>query len=258
MLEDHGLARLRQELIGDLTSPRAVFERFARPSPLLNRRHVLPSLVIAGTETTMQWVENSKLCGARSIQDVQHVGNTIIRFRNRLQVRPEFAALGNKIVVRIDDEKSRDLFVKFKFWHLASVKAATRPSQDSYSSRQVRPCLLRRHVFGIPIGPILVAMTKTLLVRAVGSFGAPHRARQGACGTERSYARIDASGQSRCDLLQQPTVAIGIAKQCARTVGATFGIQTSDWAIGGQVEDLADIDARGYQCVPGGLNVGHD
>src|SRR6185436_7776471 len=47
--------------------------------------------------------------------------------------------------------------------------------------RQVRPCLLRRHVFGVPIGPVLVAMAKTLLVRAVGRLGAPHCARQVAC-----------------------------------------------------------------------------
>ena len=43
--------------------------------------------------------------------------NTIIGFCNRLQAIPYFASLGNEIVVRIDDEKCSDLFVKLQICH---------------------------------------------------------------------------------------------------------------------------------------------
>src|SRR6185369_934952 len=103
MLEDHGLSGLGLELLTDLTSPRAVFKRLARPRSLLDGRDVLPRLVIAGTVATMQRIENMKFRRARRIQDLEHIGNTIIRFGHSLQVRPEFASLGNEIVIRIDN-----------------------------------------------------------------------------------------------------------------------------------------------------------
>ena len=71
MLKDHGFTRLRFEVFADLTSPRAVFERLTRPGSLLDRRNVPPGLVVAGTVTTMQWIENTKLRRARGIQDLQ-------------------------------------------------------------------------------------------------------------------------------------------------------------------------------------------
>jgi hypothetical protein len=60
----------------------------------------------------MQHIENAKLRLPRSIQDLQHMRNTIICFCNSLQAIPYFTSLGNEIVVRIDDEKRGDLFVK--------------------------------------------------------------------------------------------------------------------------------------------------
>src|SRR5206468_8215578 len=54
MLEGHDFARLRLELAADLATPHAVFEALSRPSCLLDRRNVLPSLVVALTVTTMQ------------------------------------------------------------------------------------------------------------------------------------------------------------------------------------------------------------
>src|SRR6476469_7266646 len=113
MLEDHGFTGLGLKLLTDLTSPRAVFERLTRPGSLLDRRNILPRLVVAGTIATMKRIENTKLGRARRIQDLEHIGNTIIRFGHRLQVRPEFATLRNEIVVRIDDEKRSDLSFKF-------------------------------------------------------------------------------------------------------------------------------------------------
>jgi hypothetical protein len=68
---------------------------------------------------------------------------------------------------------------------------------------QFRPCLFRRHVLGVPVGPVRVALAaEAFFVLAVGCLGTPHRARQVACGAERSYSSVNASGQSRRDLLQ--------------------------------------------------------
>src|SRR5262249_37117892 len=47
MLEGHDFARLRLEPAADLATPRAIFEGPMRPGCLLNRRNVLPGLVVA-------------------------------------------------------------------------------------------------------------------------------------------------------------------------------------------------------------------
>src|SRR5262252_10497569 len=82
MLQGHDIAWLRGEFAADLATPRAVFEGLSQPSCLLNRRNVLPGLVVAWTVSMMQRIENAKLRLPRSIQDLQHMRNTIIRFRD--------------------------------------------------------------------------------------------------------------------------------------------------------------------------------
>jgi hypothetical protein len=125
MLEDHGVTGLGLELLTDLTSPRAVFERLTRPGSLLDGRDILPRLVVAGTVATMQRIENTKFRRARCIQDLEHIGNTIIRFGHSLQVRPEFATFGNEIVVRINDEKCSDFSDKLQIRHVRFSNAFT-------------------------------------------------------------------------------------------------------------------------------------
>src|SRR6516162_2953836 len=101
MLLGHYFARLWLEFAADLAAPRAVFEGLMRPRCLLDRRNVLPSLVVAGTVSVMQRIKNAKAPLPRSIQDVHHMRNTVVRFSNTLQAIPYFAALGNEIVIRI-------------------------------------------------------------------------------------------------------------------------------------------------------------
>src|SRR5256885_8818044 len=119
-------------------------------------------------------------------------------------------------------------------------------SQDCCSRRQLRSRLLGRHVRGVPIGPVRVALAEALLVLAVGSLGTPHRARQVAYGAERRHTGVDAPGQSRCDLLQQPTVAVGIAKGGERAVAAMIRIGTAIRTVRAEVEDLTYLDAGFY------------
>src|SRR5262249_39045975 len=61
MLEGHDVARLRRELGTDLAAPRAVCESLVRPRCLLDRRNVLPGLVVARAISMMHGVEDPKL-----------------------------------------------------------------------------------------------------------------------------------------------------------------------------------------------------
>ncbi len=73
----------------------------------------------------MQRIEDAKLSLPRSVQDLQHMRNTIFCFCNNLRAILYFASLGNEIVVRIDDEKCSDLFVKIQIFHVLSYDVFT-------------------------------------------------------------------------------------------------------------------------------------
>src|SRR5215813_2460246 len=92
MLQCDDLARLRCEFAAELATPRAIFEGLSRPGCLLDRRDILPGLVVAGTVPAMRRIEDAKPRFARGIQNLQHVRNTAICFRNCLQAMPELAA----------------------------------------------------------------------------------------------------------------------------------------------------------------------
>ena len=65
MLPDDNFARLWLELGAKLATPRAILECLSRPRRLLNRRNVLPGLVVARTVSTMHCIENLQLRLAR-------------------------------------------------------------------------------------------------------------------------------------------------------------------------------------------------
>src|SRR5215472_1751265 len=65
-------------------TPRAVFEALSRPRRLLNRRNVLPSLVVARAVSMMQRVEDAKPRLTRGIEDPQHVRHAVIGFCDTL------------------------------------------------------------------------------------------------------------------------------------------------------------------------------
>jgi len=78
------------------------------------------------------------------------------------------------------------------------------------------------------------------------------------CRVECSRATADAAGKPGCDLLQHPTVAVGIAERSQREVAAMLGIRTTDRAVRANVEDFAHLDAGDDELVPSGRNVGND
>src|SRR6185503_2971517 len=70
------------------------------------------------------------------------------------------------------------------------------------SLRQLRSSLLRRYIRCVPVRPVLVALPSgALLVLTMRGLGTTKSARQVAYGAERSYAGLDASGQSCCNFL---------------------------------------------------------
>src|SRR5690349_13693953 len=105
MLRDDTFSRLRGELGTDLATPRTEFESLMLPRCPLNRRDVLPTLVVAWTITMMQCVENAKSRLPCCIQNLQHMRNTLIRLCNGLEAIPYLAAIGNEIVVRVDHKQ---------------------------------------------------------------------------------------------------------------------------------------------------------
>src|SRR5262252_5580433 len=111
MLLGHNLTRSRGELAANLAAPRPVFKRLRRPGSLLNGSDVLPGLVVAGTVPVMQRVEHAKPCLTRRSQNLRHVRNALVPFRNGLQATPDLPSLGNEIVVGIDHEKGSDLLL---------------------------------------------------------------------------------------------------------------------------------------------------
>ncbi len=142
MLERHDVAGLRYEFAADLAAPRAVFEGLPRPRCLLDRRNVLPTLVVAWTVSTMQRIKDAKLRLPRRIQDLQHMRNTTVLFCNRLQAIPYLASLGNEIVVRIDHQKCGELFVIRHFCHVFSSYS---PACDADARATMWAHGIRRH-----------------------------------------------------------------------------------------------------------------
>ena len=123
MLRGDNVAWLRLEPGTDLATPSAIFEALSQPPCLLNGRNILPGLVIAGTVSMMQRIENAKSRLPRRIQDSQHIRNTLISFCNSLQAIPYLAPLGNEVVIWIDHQKCSDFFVICQVCHALSSYA---------------------------------------------------------------------------------------------------------------------------------------
>src|SRR5215469_8607319 len=103
MLLGHDVARLRHEFGTEFAAPGAEFEGFSRPGHFLNWCNVLPGFVVARTVSTMHRIENPQSSFSRSAQQLQHMRDAVIGLCDAFDAIPYFAALGNEIVVRVDD-----------------------------------------------------------------------------------------------------------------------------------------------------------
>src|SRR5262245_23618058 len=155
VLRGDNLARLRRELGTDLAAPRAVFEGLVCPRRLLNGRNVLPRLVVARTVAMMQCVEDPKLRVPRGIQDLQHMGNAVVRFGDGANAPPYLAALGNEVVVRIDHQKCSGLPLVCGTRHDVSPPSNSRNDANAEIPRNTSPC---RRINGHPTRPAYVPL----------------------------------------------------------------------------------------------------
>src|SRR6185369_5964806 len=125
-----------------------------------------------------------------------------------------------------------------------------------------------RSVRGVPLWPVRIpSLAEPGLVLPVGGLGTPERLRQIVRGREARHTGVDAPGQPRRDLLEQPPVAVWITERGKRPVAATRGIRTAGppppEEIGlvragvraVAVEHLAHLDAATAELVPGGHDV---
>src|SRR5262249_31110033 len=136
--------------------------------------------------------------------------------------------------------------------------------------RPAGPRLLRDHVRGVPLWPVRIPLAGPGLVLTVGGLSTPKRVRQIVRGREARRPGVDATGQPRRDLLEQPPVAVWITERGERAVAATVGIRTAGPTPPEQiglvrarvhaiaVEHLAHLDAAATKLLAGGRDVGDD
>src|SRR6267142_6472453 len=135
------------------------------------------------------------------------------------------------------------------------------------SRRQLRARLLRDHVRGVPLWPVRIPLTEPGLVLTVGGLGTPKCSRQIVPGREARRPGVDATGQPRRDLLEQPAVAVWVTERGERAVAAMRGIRTADptppediglvrasvYTV--TVERLAHLHAATAEVIAGGRDV---
>ena len=76
-------------------------------------------------------------------------------------------------------------------------------------------------------GQFLSRLPRPRFVLSVRGLRTPQRARQIVRRREGRRRGVDATGQPRCDLLEQPAVAVRIAERGERAVAAMIGIRTA-------------------------------
>src|SRR3569832_1444059 len=127
-------------------------------------------------------------------------------------------------------------------------------SQATGLSRQFSSSLLRCDVRRVPIGPVLITHTGSFLALSVRGFRTTQRADEIGYGTERSYTRVNPARKPRCNLLQHPTITVGITEHCERTIGAAFRINSSNRAVRRDDEALSDVETSLSQRISHDFN----
>jgi len=93
--------------------------------------------------------------------------------------------------------------------------------------------LLAHQVLGVPVRPVVVGLSDPRLVLTVRGRRTPQRARQIARRREVRRCGVDATGQPRCDLLEQPSVAVRITERGVRAIAAMIGAYAASWMKAG-------------------------
>ena len=112
MLAGDDLAGFRREFGAELAAPGAVLEALASPRGPLDGSDVLPGLVVAGPVAVVHGIEDPKLRFARGGQHLQHMRDAIVRLRHGFDAGPDLPALGDEVIVGIDDQQGGDGLVE--------------------------------------------------------------------------------------------------------------------------------------------------
>ena len=130
------------------------------------------------------------------------------------------------------------------------------------------PACSAHHVLGVPVRPVRVGLAGALLVLAVRAAARRSALARSAAEANVVSVGVDAPGQPRRDLLEQPAVAVRVAERGERAVAGVLGRGAADAtarAVGLEpsarrrvVEHLADLDAARGELVARGLDVGDD
>src|SRR5262245_28118151 len=102
-------------------------------------------------------------------------------------------------------------------------------------------------------------LTRPLLVLAMGGRRTTERAREVSRRGERRVVRVDPSGQSYGDLLEQPAVAVRVSERGERDVAAAFRIASRERRLSrtGTMEHTAHFDTAADELGTRRLDVGH-
>src|SRR5262249_46957828 len=110
----------------DLAAPRAIFAYFVPPIRSLYRRDVLPRLVIASPVHMMKRVEDTQPGPACRCEHFLHVQDAVVGLCDLFHTIPYESALGDEVVVRVNDQEARDLLVKGELSHCSSDRPRTK------------------------------------------------------------------------------------------------------------------------------------
>lgn len=89
---------------------------------------------VAGAIAMMKRVEDTKTGIARSFENLEHVGDALVGFHHSLESVPDLTTLRDEVVIGIDDQKRRYVFLVGHGCHGYSNFAVVRDPYGSESS----------------------------------------------------------------------------------------------------------------------------
>src|SRR5215471_17127906 len=123
------------------------------------------------------------------------------------------------------------------------------------------PVLSRDHVSGVPPRPLVLRGGWFVLAMMLLSLT------QKLCQRRDVQIAESTSGQARCDLLEQPGVAIRVAERSKGKVAAVTGVRPADPAVAfgtelgarfRNMEHLTNLDTAGNEIFAGSFDIGND
>src|SRR5579863_10127152 len=130
VLMDDDVTFSRREIAMELAAPTSLGERMPQHDSLLSRIDEMPGLVVPQLPLAMRNNENTNTDGTYDGIDGAQVRQKADRFRDLLETRPHEAALGQEVVVGINDQQRGTLSGIFVWCHGHSTGCRCDPTQS--------------------------------------------------------------------------------------------------------------------------------